>query len=201
MIVGKNLLFPSLFATCLCCSTKGFVQWVLFLWDALLEQRWSSLVPAVCSCPNCVWDYIRDAAMNHLRSCRNSLHIQRTAFQCLEKNSCSWAWEVRGKASSNYVFERWLSWQQNRTEQRLWMPLRSRYQKALKSAYVLLLLPSLCPSQVGLRRILTPSTLEQLQVATTGLLPAFAHELLLTFKYKEPFLVSIHSDLSITFLI
>lgn len=157
--MGKNLRFPSPFATCLCCSTKGFVQWVLFLWDVLLEQRWSLLVPAMCSCPNCVWDYIRDAAMNHLRSCRNSLHIQQTAFHCLEKNSCSWAWEVRGKASPNYVFERWLSWQQNRTEQRLRMPLRSRYQKALKSGYVLLLLPSLCSSQVGLRRILTPSTL------------------------------------------
>lgn len=48
---------------------------------------------------------------------------------------------------------------------------------------------------------INPIYLEQLQGATTGLLPAFAHELLLTFKYKEPFLVSIHSDLSITFLI
>lgn len=48
---------------------------------------------------------------------------------------------------------------------------------------------------------INPIYLGQPQVATAGLLPTFARELLLMFKYKEPFLVSIHSDLSITFLI
>lgn len=97
---GKNA-FSFTVVTCLWGATKVLVQWMPFLSDVLLEQRWSWLVPLSQSCPVCVCSCIQDAAMNHLCSCRNSLHTQPTASSCLEKNRSSLEWEFQGQNRPN----------------------------------------------------------------------------------------------------
>lgn len=58
-----------------------------------------------------------DAVTNHLHSCRNSLHIQPTASNCLEKNCWSWAWKPWEKNNPKLCTERLISCDSKKKEQ------------------------------------------------------------------------------------